>query len=105
MTNFNQISPNFPNASRPTGQKELLENQYWFHHGLKSAEASEQTGLLKQIGSWLLEFFTDAQQVRIWTKDTKAGTVWHAYDPTTQRSISRVSEADLRVWLEERYQQ
>ena len=99
MTNFNPSSK-FSAASYPTAQRKQFENQYWFH---KSSEASEH-GLLNRLGSWLLAFFTDAQQVRIWTKETKAGLVWYAYDPATQRRVSHVSEADLRVWLEERYQ-
>lgn len=104
MTNFNQVSPKFPTSSCLSDRKERLENQYWFHPAPKSSGASEQAGLLKQVGNWLLAFFTDAQQVRIWTKATKAGTIWYAYDPATQRHVSRVSEADLRVWLEKRHQ-
>ena len=103
MTNFNPSSK-FSAATHPTAQRKQFENQYWFHTSAgKSSEASEH-GLFKQLGSWLLAFFTDAQQVRIWTKETPSGLVWYAYDPATQRRVSRVSEADLRVWLEARYQ-
>ncbi|MGB5914368.1 MAG: hypothetical protein WBG63_05860 [Phormidesmis sp.] len=83
-------------------QKKRLENQYW-SYPTPTSETSERAGLLKQIGSWLLAFFTNTQQVRIWIKETTAGALWYAYDPTTQHTISRVSEADLRAWLEDRY--
>ena len=98
MTNFNPSSKF--SAARPAAQRKQFENQYWFH---RSSEASEH-GLFKRLGSWLLAFFTDAQQIRIWTKETPSGLIWYAYDPATQRRISRVSEGDLRVWLEARHQ-
>ncbi|MGB3789323.1 MAG: hypothetical protein WA949_15035 [Phormidesmis sp.] len=105
MTRSNQVPPNCSDSARLAGQKKRLENQYWSRPAPKSSETSERARLLKQIGNWLLTFFVYPQQVRIWTKETKAGTTLYAYDPTTQSTISRVSEAEMRVWLEERYQQ
>lgn len=109
MTNFNPLSPKFPQSSGSayTVQRQL-ERLYRLPHTPGPVETTDETterpGWLKRMGNLLLQFFTDSQQVRIWTKETKAGTVWYAYDPATQRSVSRVSEDDLRAWLEKRYQ-
>jgi len=56
-------------------------------------------------GNSLISLLTDTRQMRIWTKDTCTGTLWYAYDPTTEQTISHVSEAGLRTWLEQRHYQ
>lgn len=105
MTNFNPSSPKFPQSSRSaSAAQRQLERLYRLPHTPGPVETPERSGLLKRIGSLLLQFFTDSQQVRVWTKETKAGTVWYAYDPALQTGVSRVSEDDLRVWLEQRHQ-
>ncbi|MGB3299926.1 MAG: hypothetical protein WBA76_16795 [Phormidesmis sp.] len=57
----------------------------------------------KQLGRFLMQSFTDGDQVRVWTKITPNGTQWKAYDPKLQRSFSAYSEAELRTWLEQRH--
>lgn len=105
MTNFNPLSPKFSQSSRSAsaGQRQL-ERLYQLPHTPGPVRTTEHPRLLQRIGNLLLQFFTDSQQVRVWTKETKAGTAWYAYDPALQSGISRVSEDDLRVWLEQRYQ-
>ena len=100
MTHFNRAASQRSESTRSIERARLRKSQYWFH---PTSEVAKQTGLLKQIGRRLLAFLTDAQQVRVWTKDTSAGTLWYAYDPTTQRRVSFINEADLRAWLETRY--
>ncbi|MGC1216735.1 MAG: hypothetical protein WA883_04630 [Phormidesmis sp.] len=63
----------------------------------------ESSTWLKRFGQWLLQSLADSNQVRLWTKITPAGIQWYAYDPSTQRRFSCHSEAELRVWLENRY--
>ena len=42
---------------------------------------------------------------RIWhTRDGVGNVWWSAYDPATNRIIQNVSEEQIRVWLEQRYQ-
>ena len=60
---------------------------------------------VKLAGKSLVNFLTDTQQLRIWTKSTRTDTLWFAYDPTTDQTISRTSEEGLRIWLEQRYHQ
>jgi len=57
----------------------------------------------QRVGQWLLASLIDSQQVRVWTKITPSGTQWNAYDPSIQRRFSGYSEADLRIWLEQRH--
>ncbi|EDX87011.1 hypothetical protein S7335_4718 [Synechococcus sp. PCC 7335] len=42
---------------------------------------------------------------RVWvTRDAAGQTLWNAYDSASGRTIHQVSETELRVWLESRYQ-
>ncbi len=59
--------------------------------------------LLTQAGGALAAFLTGQQQLRIWTKSTRHGIVWFAYDPALGQRISRSSERELRTWLESRH--
>ncbi|EDX84405.1 hypothetical protein S7335_2102 [Synechococcus sp. PCC 7335] len=60
---------------------------------------------LKLAGKSLVDLLTNSQQLRVWTKDTRTGTLWFAYDPTTGQTISQTSEEGLRAWLEQRHYQ
>ncbi len=60
---------------------------------------------MKSAASSLVDLLTNSQQVRVWTKKTSTDTLWFAYDPTTEQTISRTSEAGLRSWLEQRHRQ
>ncbi|HIK41327.1 hypothetical protein [Thermoleptolyngbya sp. M55_K2018_002] len=49
--------------------------------------------------------FGGAPEPRVWqTGDRSGNLVWHVYDPTSNCSATFASEAEVRVWLEERYQ-
>ncbi len=44
------------------------------------------------------------QEPQVWrSTDRNGNTWWYAHDPTTGRSVCRDSEAEMRIWLEERY--
>ena len=60
---------------------------------------------LKLAGKSLVALLTNSQQLRVWTKNTRTGTFWFAYDPTTEQTISHTSEEGLRAWLEQRHYQ
>ncbi|MEO1619918.1 MAG: hypothetical protein AAFU53_02670 [Cyanobacteria bacterium J06632_3] len=75
-------------------------------HSTQRSEAIEPTrNRWQQILHWLYQSLTDVQQVRVWTKQTKAGTVWCAYDPISDHVQTCQSENDLRAWLETRHRQ
>lgn len=95
MNRFSQLSPS---AMQSRQQLERL----W--QTPQTQQPDEKTAWLKRLGQWLLQSLTDSEQVRLWTKITPTGTQWYAYDPKTQRRFSCHSEADLRMWLETRYQ-
>ncbi len=62
--------------------------------------------ILKAIWQRLIRAITDSKELQVWKKTDRHGhTYWHAYDPTTQRSISLGSEAEMRSWIEQRYYQ
>jgi hypothetical protein len=112
MDNFNQLPSNFqPSSSNqhPCDQQRL--ERLWLlpaapsQARLSNPKVLKTPRLLKSLGNWLVRALTDSQQIRIWTKPTSAGSVWFAYDPATRQTVQRLSEADLRVWLEKRYQQ
>ena len=47
-----------------------------------------------------------ASELKVWQSSDRAGHKWwNAYDPTTGNSISLDSEAEMRMWIEERYYQ
>jgi hypothetical protein len=56
-------------------------------------------------GKSLISVLTDTRQMRIWTRDTRTGKLWYAYDPATEQTISHTSEEGLRTWLEQRHYQ
>ena len=70
-----------------------------------SATTPQSTSLIRQVLAALSTFLTGSQQIRIWTKSTKQGVVWFAYDPASDQRIGHCSENELRTWLETRYHQ
>ncbi|MGC1310594.1 MAG: hypothetical protein WA885_25470 [Phormidesmis sp.] len=86
----------------------LPRNQAYWPSQLKS-----QRGLQKDLSSGLnqlwracLTALTASDSPRVWqTKGATGQPLWNAYNPQSGRTIHNVPEADLRVWLEERYYQ
>lgn len=104
MANFNRLSSDFQAFSARSVSADQRRLERLWHLPTMPSEPSEPSGLLRRLGHQLMQFFTNSQQIRVWTKSTKAGTVWFAYDPATGRTAERLSEDDLRGWLEKRYQ-
>lgn len=92
---------------RDRNQLEQVWNQPSVSRTLQTANASslknQSSGIIRQLLTELVTFFTSSQQLRIWTKSTKQGVVWFAYDPRSDQRISHCSEDALRIWLETRY--
>ena len=94
-------------TARNRSQLESLWQQPAIERAILREKTFAQTTLqetIHQFGKDLLAFLTGAQQLRIWTKSTKQGVVWFAYDPMNDQRIGHASEAELRVWLESRQQ-
>ena len=52
-----------------------------------------------------LQAFVRPAEPQVWqTLDTAGNVWWSACDPATNRVIQDVSEEQIRVWLEQRYQ-
>ena len=58
---------------------------------------------LRTAGTWLVQALTEGHQPRIWTQETKQGTLWCVHDPFNGAQHQFDSEAALRIWLEQRY--
>jgi hypothetical protein len=60
--------------------------------------------IINSIGQRLVAVMTKEQELQVWQSSDRSGkTWWHGYDPVTGRSVCRDSEAEMRIWLEERY--
>lgn len=82
--------------------------QIWKQPTTKRTALTEKAQTPNAIQTLLValsNFFTNSQQIRIWTKSTKRGVVWFAYDPSSDQRIGHCSEDELRVWLEARHYQ
>lgn len=72
----------------------------------KQVKKSKFFSALKGIWQHLLTTLTNDNALQVWqTTDRFGNTWWNAYDPATGRSTSLASEAEMRVWIEERYYQ
>lgn len=74
-------------------------------------DAEENKNKIRKLSSGFNQFWqhlvtslAQGQEPRIWQHTDRAGKIWwHGYDPHTERSICVDSEAEMRIWLEERY--
>jgi hypothetical protein len=61
-------------------------------------------GQLDQVGHRLLNYFCGSMDPRISVRQSRNGIAqFRVYDPVTQRRLMFRSEAELRVWLDQRY--
>ena len=60
--------------------------------------------IINSISQRLVAVMAKEQELQVWQSSDRSGkTWWHGYDPVTGRSVCRDSEAEMRIWLEERY--
>lgn len=87
-----------------------VQTAYWpaFSLGQDLAHASE-SGIvqgLHRVWQNLLAQFNTSDEPRVWPSQNRDGVpAWNAYDPVTGQSVNLVSEAELRVWLEDLHYQ
>ena len=58
---------------------------------------------LGQLATALLNFFTAAQDPKVASYQVDGQTLYSAYDPMTGTRMDYASEAEMRIWLEQRY--
>jgi hypothetical protein len=62
------------------------------------------SSVFHQFWQYLVTSIVQGQEPRIWQHTDRSGQIWwHGYDPLTERSICVDCEAEMRIWLEERY--
>ncbi len=70
----------------------------------KPAQQLRILSILNKFWEQVVTAITKGQEPQVWQSTDRTGhTWWYAYDPTTRRSGCRDSEAEMRIWLEERY--
>lgn len=70
----------------------------------KPAKLPRIISILNKFWEQVVTAITKGQEPKVWQSTDRTGnTWWYAYDPTTGRSGCRDSEAEMRIWLEERY--
>lgn len=57
-----------------------------------------------QIWKFLVDVLTSGSEPRIWERHDRTGKpYWYIYDPATHESVHCFSQAEIRTWLENRY--
>ena len=74
----------------------------------QQSKQSLKTKLTKSLnGIWqhLVKAIAHSNEPRIWQSQKHGQTIWHGYDPASGKSVTRFSETEMLIWLEERYYQ
>lgn len=83
-------------------KREKLE--FLYHQPTQKQAKSDFFAPLKSAWQQLIYFLTTTNELQVWqSRDRHGNTCWNAYDPLTGRSTKLSSEAEMRVWIEQRY--
>ena len=63
------------------------------------------TKSLNRIWQYLVKAIAHSNEPRVWQTQKHGQTIWHGYDPVSGKSVTRFSETEMLMWLEERYYQ
>lgn len=59
---------------------------------------------IQKILQDVIHALTRGDELQVWQKKDRNGNAyWQAFDPKTRKSTSLSSEAEMRIWIEERY--
>lgn len=59
---------------------------------------------IKRVCRDTIHALTRGHELQVWRKSDRYGNAyWQAFDPKTRRSTSLSSEAEMRIWIEQRY--
>jgi hypothetical protein len=80
----------------------IIANQSEGH----SINKSKLISFLNLLGQLINTILNQENEPKVWQSFDRFGqTWWHVYDPLTERYVCRDSEADILIWLKERYYQ
>ncbi|MBD3883495.1 hypothetical protein IFO70_17135 [Phormidium tenue FACHB-886] len=60
---------------------------------------------LNNVWQSLISYLAGSSEPHVWKTQAADGSHWQVFDPIAQRKLTFDSEADVRVWLEERHYQ
>lgn len=89
---------NFTTAS----QQKPLEPS-WVKSHKKPQLCYPITTRISQFLQQLFRFLTQGDQPQVWQVLHQGKSYWNAYDPATGQRVNRLSEAEMRAWIDERY--
>lgn len=86
-------------------QLNLENRKFFFHKKIKTpVNYLKLLSELNQLFQRLTKVILGSNELQIWeTCDDSGNSLWHAYDPVTERYTSVNSEAEIRAWIEQRY--
>ena len=59
---------------------------------------------LQRVFQDAIRVLTRGHELQVWQKKDRNGNAyWQAFDPKTRKSTSLNSEAEMRIWIEQRY--
>ncbi|HBE18268.1 MAG TPA: hypothetical protein DDW51_11795 [Cyanobacteria bacterium UBA11367] len=65
---------------------------------------SQQFSIFKNIVRQILKAIGRGHELQVWPhRDRFGNTHWHGYNPIGDCHIHLASEAEVRIWIEERY--
>lgn len=59
---------------------------------------------LQRLTTGFLQFWVGDRELQVWQTTDRSGQLyWNAFDPITEETVIRNSEAEMRVWIEKHY--
>ncbi|GFE71787.1 hypothetical protein [Chroococcus sp. FPU101] len=59
---------------------------------------------LSNIGQNFSQFFNTSLELQVWRMVDQNGNIWwSAYNPKNGQSVKRISEEQMRIWIEQNY--
>jgi hypothetical protein len=79
--------------------------EQWLHDDAKvHGGITDIKRYVQQLWERFLLTFTDNSEPRVWQiRDRNDQVWWNAYDPVSGSTLAYASEAEVRIWLEQRY--
>jgi hypothetical protein len=93
MVNFTTASP-----------RDRLEKQ-WIKQTQKHSLFDQISAQVYAILQPFIQNLTTGDKPRVWQVRQSGKLYWNAYDPVSHCRVERLSESEMRAWLEHRYHQ
>ncbi|NJR38570.1 MAG: hypothetical protein HC781_06630 [Leptolyngbyaceae cyanobacterium CSU_1_4] len=87
-----------------TEQYPISFREYWDLESLNPKQKQEQEPLVSRIFQTLVAKLSGNNDPQIKLKYSSSGQeYWHVYDPMTGKAETFATEAEVRIWVEQRY--